>query len=116
VLVVVVLTGVVVVVPTVFVVVTEEQLGPLPGAGHASQQLVQVPTVPCFAVQWVASFLILHVVPLVVVRQHVTAPGLPHVEWDAHFLTAPLQLFGRLGLVPLDSVLATPATHFTYAP
>jgi len=68
------------------------QLGPLPGAGHASQQLVQLPTVPCFAVQWAASFLLLHFVPLVVVRQQVTAPGLPQVEWDAHFLTAPAQL------------------------
>jgi len=68
------------------------QLGPLPGVGHASQQLVQLPTVPCFAVQWAASFLTLHFVPLVVVRQQVTAVGLPHVECAAHFLTAPLQL------------------------
>jgi hypothetical protein len=76
----------------VVVVVVVGQLGPLPGDGHASQQLVQLPTVPCFAVQWAASFLTLHFVPLVVVRQQVTAVGLPHVEWAAHFLTAPLQL------------------------
>jgi len=97
------------------VVVIVPQLGPLPGAAHASQQLVQVPTVPCF-VQWAASFLILHAMPFPDVGQQVTVPGLPQVECAAHFLTAPLQLFGRLGLAPLDSVLATPTTHFTYAP
>jgi hypothetical protein len=58
--------------------------------------------------------LIVHVVPLAVVMQQVTAPaGFPQVERDAHFFTAPLQLGGRLGLVPLDSVLATPATQLT---
>jgi hypothetical protein len=103
------------VVAVVVVLVTEEQLGPLPAAWHASQQLMQVPTVPCFAVQWAASFLVLHFAPFVVVRQQVTVPGLPQVECAAHFLTAPLQLFGRLGLVPRDSMSATPATHFTYA-
>jgi hypothetical protein len=83
-----------VVVVLVVVAVVEGQLGPLPGAGHASQQLVQVPTVPCFAVQCRASFLILHLVPLVVVMQQVTAPaGFPQIEWDAHFLTAPAQLW-----------------------
>jgi hypothetical protein len=65
-------------------------------SGQPSQQLVQLPTVPCLAVQRAASCLILHVGPLVVVRQQVTAPGLPHVEWDAHFLTKPVQrLFTR---------------------
>jgi len=60
--------------------------------------------------------MILHFVPFAVVIQQVTVPGLPQVECAAHFFTAPLQLFGRLGLVPLDSIFATPATHFTYAP
>ncbi len=92
------------------VVVLAPQLGPLPGAGHASQQLVQLPTVPCFAAQWAASFLILHFVPLVVVRQQVTAVGLPHVECTAHFLTAPLQL----GLT--SAVLACWTAHFTKSP
>jgi len=64
-------------------------------------------------VQWGGSFSVLHFVPVVVVKQHVTAPGLPQVECAAHFVTAPVQLGGRLELVPLDSVLATPATHFT---
>jgi hypothetical protein len=62
-------------------------------------------------VQWAASTSILHFVPLVVVKQHVTAPDLPQVECAAHFFTAPLQLGGRLGFVPLANVLATPATQ-----
>jgi hypothetical protein len=103
----------VVVVVVVVVVVGAGQLGPLPGAGQASQQLAQVPTVPCFAVQCAESFSTLHFVPLVVVKQHVTAPDLPQVECAAHCFSAPLQLGGRLGLVPLDSVLATPATQLT---
>jgi hypothetical protein len=83
---------VVVEVVVVVVVVGTGQLGPLPGVGHASQQLVHVPMVPCLAVQCAASGLILHVVPLAVLRQHVTAFGLPQVEWDAHFFTNPTQL------------------------
>jgi hypothetical protein len=54
----------------------------------------------------------LHVVPVVVAKQQVTAFGLPQVECAAHRFTAPLQLGGRLGLVPLDSVLTMCATHF----
>jgi hypothetical protein len=71
----------VVVVEVVVVAAAVGQLGPLPGIGHASQQLAQVPTVPCFAVQCVASGLTLHVVPFVLVKQHVTAPaGFPQTE------------------------------------
>jgi len=82
-----------VVVVVVLVLADAGQLGPLPGEGHASQQLVQNPTIPCFARQCAASFLILHFVPFGVVIQHVTAPaGLPQIEWDAHFLTALAQL------------------------
>ena len=81
--------AVVVEVVVTVVVVGTVQLVPLPGAGHASQQLVQVPTVPSLAVQCAASLLILHFVPLVVVIQQVTAPaGFPQVERDAHFLTS----------------------------
>ncbi len=76
----------------VVVVVGGGQLGPVPGAGQASQQLAQLPTVPCFAAQCAASFLILQVGPLAVVRQHVTAFGLPQMECDAHFFTTPAQL------------------------
>jgi hypothetical protein len=82
-----------VVVVVVVVVVGRGQLGPPAGVAHASQQLVQVPTLPCFAVQCAASFLILHFVPALVVRQHVTAFGLPHVEREAHFLTDRAQLW-----------------------
>ena len=78
-------------VTVVVVEVGAGQLGPPPGDGQASQQLVQAPTMPCFAVQCAASFLIVHFVPLLVVRQQVTASGLPHVERDAHFLTGPAQ-------------------------
>ena len=77
----------------VVLVVVVGQLGPLPGAGHASQQLLHVPAVSCVPVQCVASFLIWHFVPFVVVRQQVTAPArLPQIEWAAHLLTAPAQL------------------------
>ena len=77
---------------SVVVVVGTGQLGPLPGVGHASQQLVHVPMVPCFAVQCAASGLVLHFVPLAVLRQHVTAFALLQFEWDAHFFTNPTQL------------------------
>jgi len=68
------------VVTVVVVEVGAGQLGPPPGDGQASQQLVQAPTMPCLAVQCAASGLTLHDVPLVVVRQQVTAFGLPQVE------------------------------------
>jgi len=97
------------------------QLGPLPGGGQASQQLLQVPGVPCLSVHFIALLLILHFVAPVVgfVRQQVTKPGLPHVEWAAHFLTAPLHVVGKkLGSVEarLERVFATPAAHWTYCP
>ncbi len=107
------MTTVVVVVLLVVVVVVVGQLGPLPGGGQASQQLAQLPIVPFFALHDGASFLILHFGPFAVERQQVTASGLPQVEWAAHFLTAPLQLGGRLGLLPLASMLATWATQLT---
>ena len=72
-------------------VVVVVQLGPLPGGGHASQQLLQLPTVPCLAVQCAPSLLIRQLLPVLVVRQQVTRPGLPQVEWAAHFLTSPTQ-------------------------
>jgi hypothetical protein len=99
------------VVVVVEVVVGTVQLGPLPGVGQASQQLAQVPTVPCIAVQCAASFLILHLVPLADVIQQVTAPaGFPQIEWDAHFLVKPAQL----GLV--RTVFTCWAAQLTYAP
>src|SRR2546426_27032 len=97
------------------------QLGPLPGGGQASQQLLQVPGVPSLSVHFIALLLILQLVALVVgfVRQQVTKPGFPHVEWAAHFLTAPLHVVGKkLGSVVarLERVFATPAAHLTYCP
>src|SRR2546425_8775751 len=97
------------------------QLGPLPGGGQASQQLLQVPGVPSLSVHFIALLLILQLVALVVgfVRQQVTKPGFPHVEWAAHFLTAPLHVVGKkLGsvLARLERVFATPAAHLTYCP
>jgi hypothetical protein len=103
---------VVVVAPAIVVVVADAgQLGPLPGGGHASQQLAQLPAVPFFAPHDATSFLILHFVPFAVVRQQVTAPGLPQVECAAHFFTAPLQLFGSM--LALTRSLATWATQLT---
>src|SRR6266571_9249411 len=96
------------------------QLAPLPGGGQASQQLLHVPGVPCLSVHFSALCLILQRVPPVgLVRQQVTAPGLPHVEWAAHFLTAPLHVVGKkLGSseARLERIFATPAAHLTYCP
>jgi hypothetical protein len=68
---------VVVVVVMVVVVVDAEQLGPLPGTGNASQQLVHPPTIP---LQDAASLTTLHLVPVVLTTPQVSAPGLPQVE------------------------------------
>jgi hypothetical protein len=100
------LTAVVVVV----VVLSEAQ----PLAVQASQQLGTVPTQapPCFGlVHRAALDLIAHdVLPLLVVRQQVTKPGLPQVDLAAHFATARAQL--RF----VTAVFASRATHFTYSP
>jgi len=67
-----------------------------PPAVHASQQLATWPThaePPLGAAHFAELLLIEHfVVPLPVVRQQVTAPGLPHVERAAHRLTKRAQL------------------------
>ena len=87
--VVVVVATVVVVEATVLVVVPPPP--PHSPLAHASQQLGCVPTqaLPPFgAVHASAPFTTLHVViPLASVRQQVTAPGFPHVELDAQFMT-----------------------------
>jgi hypothetical protein len=101
---------VVLVLVVLVVVLGTGQLGPPPDVEHASQQLVHVPMVPCFAVQCAASVLILHVVPLAVLRQHVTASRLPQVERDAHFLT------NRVQLLLVRTVVACCAAQLTYAP
>ena len=92
-LVVVVTEDVVVVVAGSSVVGGAGQLGPLPGTGHASQQLAHEPGVPPFATHEAASFAMLHFVVPWLVRQHVTNPGFfPQMERLAHFFTYPRQL------------------------
>ena len=74
--------------------------------------------VPLFNMHF-ASFVILHFAPLPVVRQQVTKPGLPQVEWAAAFFTGPLQVLGsELGSFGsrVERVLAMPAAHLTYCP
>jgi hypothetical protein len=79
-----------VVVVVVVVVVTHPELV------QASQQLANAPThavPPLGGTHDAALFLIVHfVLPDAVVRQHVTNPGLPHVDRAAHFFTNPRQL------------------------
>ena len=90
VVVVVVALAIVVVVDVVIVVA---QLGPLPGDGQASQQLVHAPGVPPLAAQDAASRVVPHFVFPFFVRQQVTEPGVfPHVEWPAHRFACPRQL------------------------
>ena len=54
------------------------------------------------------------VLPFEFVRQHVTKPGLPHVDLAAHLITLPLQFMGS-SFASARS-FATVATHFTYWP
>jgi len=65
---------------------------------QASQQLGSVPThaePPFGTLHFDASFFVEHfVLPFEFVRQHVTNPGLPHVDFAAHLTTLPLQFFG----------------------
>jgi hypothetical protein len=82
-------TTVVDVVVTLDVVVG--QLAPLPGAGHASQQLEHEPAVPPFLAH-IAGFVALHLSSPFFVRQQVTKPGLPQVDEAAHRFTRPRQL------------------------
>ena len=93
--------------------VVAEQLGPV----HGSQQLAWSPAQaepPLGALQPCAPFLMWHfLTPLAVVRQQVTKPGFPQVEFAAHFLTEPLQ---DLGSVPaFTAALTTARAHLTYA-
>jgi hypothetical protein len=85
---------------------------------QASQQLDDEPThaePPFGALQFKASLLVEHFVwPFEFVRQHVTKPGLPHVDLAAHLIRLPLQF---LGSIPASArVFATVAAHLTYWP
>jgi hypothetical protein len=92
------------VVVVVVVVVVVGQPGP-----QASQQLGFVPTV-AGALHKAALRLVLQwTLPLALVRQQVTKPGLPQVDREAQRMTACLQLRGSVGLV-----FAACATHRTY--
>jgi hypothetical protein len=79
-----VLAWVVVVVLDVVVVDVVAQ----PDWPQASQQLVYCPTHPPFAVHRSGVVILQRLTPLDLGRQHVTAPDLPQVDRDAHFLPA----------------------------
>jgi len=64
-----------------------------PVAVQASQQLEKRPTQPPLARHVAAFFLILQRVEPFRVRQHVTAPRLPHTDFAAQRLTLRVQLF-----------------------
>jgi len=106
---VVVVGGAVVVVGGAVVVVVPPQ-----PPSHASQQLDVAPTHawPSFGGLHLSALdLIEHFsLPRLSMRQHVTKPGLPHVDLAAHLVTAPLQLW--LTSVPLACSVA----HLTYWP
>src|SRR5262249_29964009 len=76
---------------------------------HASQQLVRLPTQaapPSGARQRPALLRTLQLVlPALLVRQQVTAPGLPHVECTAQRVTLLRQRGGRLPAVTAESAI-----------
>jgi hypothetical protein len=85
-----------------------------PPSVHASQQLGKTLTQavpPPGGVHCSADRLSEHLVRPFFVRQQATAPGLPHADFAAHFLTAPRQFLGSAG-----SSFASCATHLTYCP
>src|SRR5262249_6842467 len=87
-----------------------------PTALQLSQQLGVVPThaePPLGAAHFaVLDFTEHFVLPLAVVRQHVTKPAAPQVDFLAHRRTSALHCFGRLPLVA--AAFAACATQCTY--
>jgi hypothetical protein len=85
-----------------------------PPVVQASQQLAKTPThaEPAFgALQLAALDFVEHfVLPAAVVRQQVTNPGFPQVEWAAQLTTNPLQLWF------IRVAFACPAAQLTNAP
>ena len=85
-----------IVVLVVLVVVVVVVIGTQPVGLQASQQLGRLPThalLPLGAVQCVPLLLTEQdVLPLLLVRQHVTKPGFPQADLAAHFFTRPRQL------------------------
>jgi hypothetical protein len=111
--------AVVVVGAAVVVVVSSHTKDPPGDVGwHASQQLAAEPTQACPSRggrHLSAPRLIEHLtLPRRSMRQQVTRPGLPHVDFAAQRVTSPLH---SCGSAPVDaSVFATSLTHFTYWP
>ena len=97
--------------PGAVVVVTPQ----LP-ASQLSQQLGVAPThatPPMGAAHFASLGFTEHfVMPFAGVRQHVTKPAAPHVDFFAHRTTAARHVFGRLPL--FTAAFATPATQWTY--
>jgi hypothetical protein len=89
-----------------------------PPATQASQQLGTFPTQACPPAgarhRSALDFLLQRVSPLAFVRQHVTNPGRPHVDFAAHWTTALRHSFGRSPSA--TAARATSVTHRTYAP
>src|SRR5262245_3574805 len=87
-----------------------------PPALQLSQQLGTVPThaePPMGAMHFASLDFTEHfVAPAAVVRQHVTKPVAPQVDFLAHFTTSVRHSFGRLPLVA--AAFATCATQWTY--
>jgi hypothetical protein len=104
---------VVVVAPGVVVVVVSPAQPP---ALQLSQQLGTAPThaePPLGAVHFAWLDLTEHfVLPVAVVRQHVTKPGAPQVDFLAHRTTSNLHCLGRLPLI--TAAFAMCATHWMY--
>jgi hypothetical protein len=103
---------VVVVAPGMVVVVAPAQVPAL----QLSQQLGTAPThlePPLGAVHFAWLDLREHfVLPVAVVRQHVTKPGAPQVDLRAHRTIAARHCFGRLPLIA--AAFAIRATHWMY--
>jgi hypothetical protein len=83
-------------------------------AAQLSQQLVVAPThatPPIGGLHFASLGFTEHFeIPAAVVRQHVTNPVAPQVDFLAHRTTAARQFFGRLPL--FAAAFATRATHF----
>ena len=98
----------------VVVVVTVEHVAP----PQPSQQLATSPTQalpPLGGLHAPARGLMPHLwTPRPVVRQHVTNPRLPQVDFAAHRLTAPLHALGNAPA--LTAVFAAATAHLRYVP
>src|SRR4029434_8080225 len=87
---------------------------------HASQQLdcpLTQAVPPLGGVHFEALGFVEHfTLPVALVLQQVTKPGLPQVDFAAHLMTDPLQFFGSSGGSVCVLAMATVLTHFTAWP